>query len=143
MALPLIVAGTVAVFIILLVLGSLASRKREEAWQQLANEIGASFVKGGMLRSSKVQLPFKDRTITMDAYSVSSGDSSTSYTRLVAPLQDVHGFQFSLSKNSLVSKLDKALSTKEYDTGDAHSAPSIAVTRLRVLLSGFGYNKHY
>ncbi len=57
--------------------------------------------------------------MTLDIYSLPSGDSSTTYTRLKAALQDMQGFQFSLTKKGLVSKLDKALGAKEIATGDA------------------------
>jgi hypothetical protein len=56
-----------------------------------------------------------------------SGDSSTTYTRLKAPLQDMQGFQFSLSKKSLVSKLDKALGAKEIATGDPEFARAFVI----------------
>ena len=111
-----IAAGAVVIFVIFMVFGFFASRKRDEAWRQLATELGATFVKGGFRRSSLVQLPFKQWTVNLDTYSVSSGDSSTTYTRVLAHLPDMQGFWFALSKKGLVSKLDKALGTKEYPT---------------------------
>jgi len=114
-----IAAGAVVIVVIFVVFGFIASRKRDEAWRQLATELGANFVKGGFRRSSLVQLPFKQWTVNLDTYSVSSGDSSTTYTRVSAHLPDMQGFWFALSKKGLVSKLDKALGTKEYPTGDA------------------------
>jgi hypothetical protein len=114
-----IAAGAVAIFVIFIGLGLIANRKRDDAWRQLASELGASFVKGSFRRSSMLMIPYKDWTVTLDTYSVPSGDSSTSYTRVSAPLQDMQGFWFALTKKGLVSKLDKALGTKEYPTGDA------------------------
>jgi hypothetical protein len=119
MSTPLIVAGAVGLFVIFLVWGAIAKRKRDDAWRQLAVEIGANFVEGGLLHSSKVQMPFKEWTITLDIYSVSSGDSSSNYTRLSAPVQDKQGFQFTLLRKSIVSKIDHALGAKQIVTGDA------------------------
>jgi hypothetical protein len=120
MSTPLIVAGAVVLFVIFAVWGAIAKRKRDNAWRQLAAEIGAKFVDGGFWHSSKVQMPFKQWTITLYTYSVSSGnDSSTTYTRLYAPTQDMHGFQFTLLRKSIVSKIDHALGAKEIVTGDA------------------------
>jgi hypothetical protein len=79
------------------------------------------------MRSSKLQMPFKEWTITLDTYSVSSGDSSTNYTRLYAPVQDMHGFTFNLLRKNIVSKIDHALGAKEIVTGDAEFDRAFAV----------------
>ena len=118
MVFPLIILGALLFLILLWVLGFISKRKRDAAWRQLAGELGAEFVEGGFFHSSKVQAHVKDCTVTLDIYSMPSGDSSTTYTRLKVPLPDMQGFQFSLSKKSLVSKLDKALGAKEIATGD-------------------------
>ena len=118
MVLPLIILGALLFGILLWVLGYISKRKRDAIWRQLAGELGAEFVEGGFIRSSKVQAHVKDCTVTLDIYSMPSGDSSTTYTRLKAPLQDMQGLQFTLSRKSLVTKLDKALDAKEIATGE-------------------------
>ncbi len=55
--------------------------------------------------------------VTLDTYSVPSGDSSTTYTRMKAPFQDKAGFQFSISRAGLIGKLDKALGAQDIDIG--------------------------
>jgi hypothetical protein len=120
MSTPVIVAGAVVLFVIFIIWGAISKQKRDNAWRQLASEIGANFVAGGFMHSSKVQMPFKEWTITLDIYSVSSGnDSSTTYTRLSAPTRDLQGFQFTLLRKTIVSKIDHALGAKEIVTGDA------------------------
>jgi hypothetical protein len=119
MSTPLIVAGAVALFVIFIIWGVTAKRKRDTAWRQLAAEIGANFVDGGFMHSSKVQMPFKQWTITLYTYSISSGDdSSTTYTRLSAPVQGTQAFQFTLLRKNIVTKIDHALGAKEIVTGD-------------------------
>jgi hypothetical protein len=128
MSTPLIVAGAVALFVIFIIWGAIAKRKRDTAWRQLATEIGATFVDGGFMHSSKVQMPFKQWTITLYTYSVSSGDdSSTTYTRLSAPIQDAQGFQFTLLRKNIVTKIDHVLGAKEIATGDAEFDRTFAV----------------
>ena len=105
MSTPLIVAGAVGLLVIFIIWGAIAKRKRDDAWKQLANEIGAKFVSGGFMRSSSVLISFQQWTIMLDTYSVSSGDSSTNYTRLSARTQDMHGFQFFLLRKNVISKL--------------------------------------
>ncbi len=111
-------------FTVVLVLGVaawlwIAGRKREAAWRQFANEIGAEFIRGGWFHSSKVQTRLRDWVVTVDTYTVPSGDSSTTYTRIRAPFQDEAGFQFSISRAGLIGKLDKVLGAQDIDTGVA------------------------
>ncbi len=127
MILPLIILGALIFLILLWVLGSISKRKRDAIWRQLAVELGAEFVESGFFRSSNVQAHVKDCTVTLDVYSMPSGDSSTTYTRLKAPLQDLQGLQFTLSRKSLVTKLDKALGAKEIATGDAEFDHAFAI----------------
>lgn len=95
-----------------------ARQKQDAAWEQLASEIGAEFVKGGFFRSNKVQAKARESIVTLDTFSVPSGDSSTVYTRMRAPLQSKDGFQFTIFRIGFISKLDKALGAQDIDIGD-------------------------
>jgi hypothetical protein len=95
-----------------------ARQKQDAAWEQLASEIGAEFVKGGFFRSNKVQAKVREWIVTLDTFSVPSGDSSTVYTRMRAPLQSRDGFQFTIFRIGFISKLDKALGAQDIDIGD-------------------------
>jgi hypothetical protein len=97
----------------------ISRQKRDAAWMQLASEIGAEFIKGGFMRASKVQAHIKEWTVTLDTYSVPSGESSDTYTRIKAPFDNKDGLQFTVARKGLVSKLDKALGAKDIETGDA------------------------
>ena len=97
----------------------IARQKRDAAWAQLASEIGAEFIKGGFMRASKVQARIKDWNVTLDIHSVPSGDSIDTYTRIRAPFENKDGYQFTVARKGLVSKLDKALGAKDIETGDA------------------------
>jgi hypothetical protein len=120
MAIPFIFMGVVVIVVIGAVIWMVISgRKKDEAWMQLASEIGAEFIKGGFMRASKVQAHIQEWTVTLDTYTVSSGDSSSVYTRIKAPFDNKDGLQFSLGRKGIISKLDKALGAKEIETGDA------------------------
>jgi hypothetical protein len=117
MFIPFIILGAVLVGVVILVLVS--SRKQQEAWNQFAVEIGAEFVKGGFRRSSLVRARVREWTVTLDTYSVPSGDSSTTYTRMRAPFKNTDGFQFLIFRTGLISKIDKALGSQDIEIGDA------------------------
>ncbi len=111
------------IFLGVLVIGGIiwvraTRQKQDTAWGQLASEIGAEFVKGGFFRSNKVQAKVREWTVTLDTFSVSSGDSSTVYTRMRAPLQSKDGFQFTIFRIGFISKLDKALGAQDIEIGD-------------------------
>jgi hypothetical protein len=113
------IVGTGVAIVVVIVWWVIARQKRDEAWMQFASEIGAEFIKGGFLRASKVRAHFREWTVTLDTYSVPSGDSSTQYTRMKAPFENRDGLQFTLARKGLVSKLDKALGAKDIEIGDA------------------------
>jgi hypothetical protein len=108
-----------AVVVVVVIWMVISRQKRDAAWMQLASEIGAEFIKGGFFRSSKVEAHVNEWTITLDTYSVPSGDSNTLYTRIKAPFDNKDGYQFTLARKGLVSKLDKALGAKDIELGDA------------------------
>ncbi len=117
------ILASVGVVIILFILWIVGSRIRRAqwvtAWKQFASEIGAEFVEGGFFRTSKVQARVKQWTVTLDTYSVSSGDSNETYTRMKSSIQDKDGFWFTIFQTGLVAKLDKALGVQKIDVGDS------------------------
>jgi hypothetical protein len=97
----------------------ISRQRKNAAWKQFASEIGGEFIKGRFLRGSKVQAKIKEWPVTLDTYSVSSGDSSETYTRIKAVFENKDGLQFTLAPRGLIAKLDKALGTKDIEMGDA------------------------
>lgn len=98
---------------------------RDEVWRQLCNEIGAQFVEGGFWRGDKVQAQVKDWTITLDTYTESSGEvstthtrASTTYTRMRAPYVNRDGFRFTIYRRGLFSGMGKLLGMQDIEIGD-------------------------
>jgi len=115
-------------------------RRRDDAWRQLARELGAEFIPGGLFRTSKVQSHIKAWTVTLDSYSVPSGDSNTTYTRIIAPLLKKDGFQFWVFRTGLVARLDKKLGMQDIEIGDVNFDHDFTVqgndeARIRSLLA--------
>ncbi len=108
-----------ALIVIVITIWIVSRQKRDEAWQQLAYEIGAEFISGGLFHASKVQTQVKDSTVVLDTYTVPSGDSSTTYTRVKATLQNKDGLQFKIFRTGLISKIGKALGMQDIEIGDA------------------------
>jgi hypothetical protein len=90
---------------------------REEVWKQLCGEIGADFVDGGFWKGDKVQAHVKGWTVTLDVYTVSTGHSHVTYTRMRAPFVNRDGFRFRIYRKSLFSGLGKALGMQDIEIG--------------------------
>lgn len=94
-------------------LRALFGPSQQEIWHQLCREIGADYVEGGFWRGDKVQARVGDWIITLDTYTVSTGKSSVTYTRLRAPFVNQDGLRFLLYRQGLFSELGKALGLVE------------------------------
>lgn len=116
MTLPLIFLAGLCIVVIIWVWVS--GRKRDDAWKEFASELGAEFMRGGLFRTSKVLMHVREYSVTLDTYSVPSGDSSTTYTRMRSSLPFTRDLQFSLHRRNWIAKLDKVLGTKEIEIGD-------------------------
>lgn len=90
---------------------------KDEMWQQLSREIGADFVEGGLWRGSKVQGHVGEWTITLDTYTVSTGKSHVTYTRLRAPFVNKDGFRFTIDRQGFFSELGKYLGMQDIEVG--------------------------
>jgi hypothetical protein len=67
----------------------------KESWQQLATEIGAEFVDGGIWNEDKIILNYRKTKIILDTYTVHSGMSLT-YSRLRCPFVSKNGITFEI-----------------------------------------------
>ena len=91
---------------------------KDEVWRQLSQEIGAEFVESGLWKGNKVQVHVKPWTITLDTYTVSTGKSSVTYTRMRAPYINPEGFRFTIYRKSIFSDLGKFLGMQDIEVSD-------------------------
>ncbi len=91
---------------------------REQVWRQLAQEIGAAYVDGGLWRGDKVEAKVKAWRVTLDTYTVSTGKSSATFTRMRAPYVNPDGFRFKVYRKGLFSGLAKKLGMQDIEVGE-------------------------
>jgi hypothetical protein len=91
---------------------------KAEVWQQLCQEIGAEFVKGGPWKGDKVQARVGSWTITLDTHTVSDGHSQVTYTRMRAPYVNPEGFRFTIYRKGIFSGLGKFLGMQDIEVND-------------------------
>ncbi len=99
-------------------LRALFGPSQDEIWSQLSQEIGARFIRGDWLHGSKVELSNKEWTLTLDTYTVSTGRSSETFTRLRAPYVNPDGFRFELYRTGFFTGLGKLLCMQDIEIGD-------------------------
>lgn len=89
----------------------------DEVWKQLGEELGGKFVKGSFFRSSKVEARVKRWAVTLDTYTVSTGKTSVTYTRMRAPFVNHGGFRFLIYRKSPFSAVGKLLGMQDVEVG--------------------------
>ncbi len=92
---------------------------RHDVWMALASEVGGRVESGGFWRGEKVVLDVPPCwQITLDTYTVSTGKSSVTYTRMRAPFVNLDGFRFRIWRKSIFSNLGKMLGMQDIEIGD-------------------------
>ncbi|HEV2851467.1 MAG TPA: DUF3137 domain-containing protein [Thermoanaerobaculia bacterium] len=100
--------------------GGVFGPSREEVWKELCARIGADFVEGGFWKGDKVQAQFKHWTITLDTYTVSTGHTHQTFTRMRAPFVSHDELRFRIYRKTAFSDMGKMLGMQDIEVG--HSA---------------------
>lgn len=90
---------------------------KDEIWRQLSAELGADFVERNFLRGSKVLARAGEWLITLDNYTVSTGHTHQSFTRIRAPYVNRDGFRFTIYRKGAFSDLAKRLGMQDVEVG--------------------------
>ena len=101
------------------VLRKLFGASRDEVWRELSSEVGGEFIEGSFTQSSKVRVKVKEWTITLDTFTVSTQNSSSTYTRMRAPFVNADQFRFTIYRRSVFTNLGKLLGMQDIEIGDA------------------------
>lgn len=90
---------------------------QREVWQQFADEIGGEYIEGGFFKSQKVIGKFENWTITLDTFTRSTGKTSTTYTRMMAPYKTNDEFKFKIYRKGIFSELGKVFGMQDIEIG--------------------------
>jgi hypothetical protein len=100
------------------ILRSIFGPSRAEIWQQLTNEIKATYLGGDFWKGDKVIAQHGQWTITLDTYAVSTSNSTIIFTRLRAPYVNQDGFRFTIYRKGLFTELGKWLGMQDVEVGN-------------------------
>jgi hypothetical protein len=90
---------------------------KKEIWQQLAEEIHADYVNNGFWSGDRVEAHVDNWIVTLDTYTVSTGKSSITYTRMRAPFVNLDNFYFKIYRSGLFSGIGKILGMEDINIG--------------------------
>jgi hypothetical protein len=91
---------------------------KKEIWQKLSEELqGAEYINNGFWSGDRVEAQVDNWIIVLDTYTVSTGKSSTTYTRMRAPFVNMDNFRFKIYRSGIFSKLGKLLGMQDVPVG--------------------------
>jgi len=90
---------------------------RKEVWKQLSEEITASYIEGGYFKSPRIEYTHNIWTIYLDTYTVSTGKSNITYTRMRVPFINPKKFRFKIYKKRVFSTIGKAFGMQDIEIG--------------------------
>ena len=94
-------------------------KKQKEVWQEFSNEIQATYVKGRVPNSDRIEADFQNWHMVYDIYIVPVGNLWLAYTRLRAPFTAKTDFKFRISRKTFLSKIAEKFGKSNVQTGDA------------------------
>lgn len=90
---------------------------KKEIWQQLADEIQADYINNGFWSGDRVEAHIDNWIVVLDTYTVSTGKSSITYTRMRAPFTNFSNFYFKIYRAGFFSGLGKILGMEDINIG--------------------------
>jgi len=90
---------------------------RKEVWKQLSEEINANYIEGGFFKGPRIEYKHNNWTIYLDTYTVSTGKSNITYTRMRAPFINLKKFLFKIYRKGVFSNIGKTFGMQDIEIG--------------------------
>lgn len=100
------------------VLRSIFGPSQDEIWGKMAADLGGSYQAGNWLSGGVLRYRSGEWEITLDTYTVSTGKSSATYTRMRAPFVNKDGLYFKIYRAGIFSGLGKMLGMQDIEILD-------------------------
>jgi hypothetical protein len=94
-------------------------QSQEEVWALLSKEIGAEYSAGGFFKNGKIVLQHNHWEMILDTYTIHTGKTNITYTRMRAPYVNKDGFRFKIYRKSIFSWLGKTFGMQDIELGDS------------------------
>ena len=94
--------------------------KKRETWKQFSSEIEATYAKGGIFKSEKIEATFENWQIVYDTMTIPVGTVVFVYTRILTPFIAKTDFKFRISKKTFLNKIAEKFVKSDVETGDSN-----------------------
>ena len=101
-------------------LRSIFGPSKDEIWTQIARDIGGQYEDGGFFGRDILRYRSGEWEISLDTYTVSTGKSSTTYTRMRAPFANKDGLYFKIYREGFFSSIGKFFGMQDIQIGDTY-----------------------
>ena len=91
---------------------------KDEIWRQIARDIGGQYQDGGFFGGDILRCRSGEWEITLDTYTVSTGKSSTTYTRMRAPFENRDRLYFKIYREGFFASVGKFFGMQDIQIGD-------------------------
>lgn len=92
--------------------------KQKEAWKSLAQETNGQYSESKVFKVPNVEIYHKNFKFILDTYTVSTGQSTITYTRLRTVFINKPLFTFKIYNQGFFSKVGKAFGMQDVEIGD-------------------------
>ena len=99
---------------------NLFKNSKREIWNKISNELGGEYKKGGFFKTDVLEFTYKKWVITLDTYSVSTGNSAITYTRMRAPFSNKNNFYFNIYRENIFTSIRKKFGMEDIIVGDEY-----------------------
>jgi hypothetical protein len=90
---------------------------KAQIWSSLAAQIGGTYTDGGWWKGDRVDAKHGDWNLTLDTFTVSTGKSSVTYTRLRVAFLNPDSFRFTVKRAGFFSDIAAKLGLTDIEVG--------------------------
>jgi len=92
---------------------------RKKAWQEFSNEIQATYVKSGIIKSDRIEATFQNWQVVYDSFVLPVGSVMLMYTRIRAPFLAKTDFKFRITKKTFFDKIKELFGKSDVGIDDS------------------------
>jgi hypothetical protein len=92
---------------------------QDEVWGGIAREIQADYTPAGWMQRGRIDLQHDGVVMTLDTFTISTGKSSTTYTRMRSPFRNGSHLAMNIYRESIFSGMGRWMGMQDVTIGDA------------------------
>lgn len=90
---------------------------KKEVWAQMAQEVNGEYIDEGFWRGGRLEVVYKNWVLNLDNYTVHTGKSSVTFTRMRAPFINKDGLSFRIYYRGIFSDIGKLFGMQDIEIG--------------------------